>query len=918
MTTPPDWLLDAYEASDIPEFAAFARQARLAAQAPGAERSAPTGAGAGADATARVGAGGLTPERLQELEAQYRVSHSTGVVRVTWLSSQDGDKVQAMRPPWPQHLMINGAGDGSAGLAYIEIQYMLPELTGEDLSRCARDCREAVLSVLPVEWRDAAVIEVERRVSWEHLNLTCSHHLEAFPGEEECLALLREVAVRCADLNLMGVLAAALSGQEEVQAQLAAEVDEEEEFGDGVPAETITAEPGTAQMREFYRAYPDQNSGGHWTDLIGLNAEHAGMMQVMPISLKLEPAGREATMLTAQLGFDELEHPAVQERIRALQQNDPVRTLVGAFSREHLAPLGLAGTLHIDISLEDTYLNLHFVSPGVPAREGTFDRLFAVAAAFWHQRLLSDVQEALRKEIEDGSVPEEADEDQHDDDVNPFQALQSILLRAVYQRELEETPDGSWKAYIALKPESAHLMEQLPVGLLLQPSRDYTVLMLALRMDELENPAVKQRLNHLRPGDPVRALVEAFSREHLTSLGLAGTLHLDISLEDGLLKVHFVSPGTVAKEEALKNLFEVLDACQQRDLVTGIQELLQGEGDEDSEEGTLDSATILSAGFLKRAGFTLLGMRGDSFTEVAWNEPDGRGGMGLLWLEPTSTTPYPVLTFRTATLVPQSDAPDIVAAALQDHFMQFETPPSLVEHLTDNWMATRTLTPALYVHSQADGQTQVASIRSWPVAGPMTPALLQYMAGASFGQFQNLLQRAGFNVTPDYTPPRPTGRGEREWLTQGHLLQLVGDDRIWQPQGTNEIICMVRGSIENEREQPRGLLMFRKAKETREIRHTLYLRYVSMEENSVPGLYLRAHTEGSLGRNKESLLAQHHLKHLKPLLGGGLLPVTVDKDGDLTIRQIVLCPERPTPELVRHLVQVAERSLYFAAQQVVF
>jgi hypothetical protein len=238
MTKPPDWILDGYERSGLPAFVAFSREARNAQSEPhssaqaalptfatvsasgaastskasdGSEfvdhiqqtrqdqrgashsvqdvegRAAPEGQGVGA-ASMSVDASSLPLARLKQLEVQYRISHTPGEVAVTELHSHDGDQVQATNPPWPQHLML----DVYKGRSSISLQYLLPELPGEDLERCARDCRDAILAVLPVTWQGAEDLKVDRPVSWELLSISCGIDLD--PGEEQRRAKVRRVS----------------------------------------------------------------------------------------------------------------------------------------------------------------------------------------------------------------------------------------------------------------------------------------------------------------------------------------------------------------------------------------------------------------------------------------------------------------------------------------------------------------------------------------------------------------------------------------------------------------------------------------------------------------------------------------------------------------------------------------------------
>ena len=97
-----------------------------------------------------------------------------------------------------------------------------------------------------------------------------------------------------------------------------------------------------------------------------------------------------------------------------------------------------------------------------------------------------------------------------------------------------------------------------------------------------------------------------------------------------------------------------------------------------------------------------------------------------------------------------------------------------------------------------------------------------------------------------------------------------------------------------------------------------YVRYVDEEETSVPCLALRAHAQDGVAQGEIEQVVTHHLSRLHPQIMGRLLPVSVDQDGDLTIRQLVYCAGLGCSALVRHLIHTALQSLLFATHKTVF
>ena len=422
------------------------------------------------------------------------------------------------------------------------------------------------------------------------------------------------------------------------------------------------------------------------------------------------------------------------------------------------------------------------------------------------------------------------------------------------------------------------------MGILLEPMGTFTLLMLNLRFAELDDPVVQRYLHQLRPGNPLHALIAEFSREHLSVLGLAGTLHIDISLEEELLKVHLAAPDPVALEEAEDRLFAVALACRDHlmaRLGAALQVVMAGkvEGQELwQEEGTFDGDVVLSLDFLQRAGVQRQGDQTDSFLPVVWYEGDEQRVQSLLWLGADEQRPYPVLVVNTTVSLYEQHSSNIAVAACQEHFMRLSVPPEVLPQVGQNWIAGRTLTPALLIEPVQAGNVPVVMIQTWPVFGPMTSTLLRYLLSTSFGQFQDMLQRAGVPLEPEFIPPPSTGPGDRLWLSTETLLKLVGDEFTWEESRRNEVSCQINVTLKNERAQPRKFLQFRKATDSLQLGVAFYLRFVDEEESGYPSLALRAHTQGGVAKGRLEQVVAHHLEHLH-LQMGKLLPVNVDRDG---------------------------------------
>ncbi|AZI45202.1 hypothetical protein EHF33_20020 (plasmid) [Deinococcus psychrotolerans] len=342
--------------------------------------------------------------------------------------------------------------------------------------------------------------------------------------------------------------------------------------------------------------------------------------------------------------------------------------------------------------------------------------------------------------------------------------------------------------------------------------------------------------------------------------------------------------------------------------------MLNAEVGRQNENGTLDGEVVFSPDFLGRAGIQRHAEPTDSFTPVAWADGDAQRVQGLLWLDADEERPYPVLTVATSASVDEESASKVAVAACREHFMKLSVPSEVVAHVGDTWIAGRTLTPSLLIEPPDNGSASVLTVQTWPVSGPMTPTLLRYLLSTSFGQFQDVLQRAGVPLKPEFFPPPTTGAGDRSWLSTATLLDLVGDEWQWEESRQNEVRCGVTLTLRNEHAQPSR---FPSAVESIPLTLAFYLRYVDDDETNYPALALRAHTQNGLAQGKLDRVVAHHLKRFELQIGQSLT-VNVDPDGDLTIRQIVLCPEKPDPALVRHLIQTALQSLAFAAHEVVF
>lgn len=315
--------------------------------------------------------------------------------------------------------------------------------------------------------------------------------------------------------------------------------------------------------------------------------------------------------------------------------------------------------------------------------------------------------------------------------------------------------------------------------------------------------------------------------------------------------------------------------------------------------GTLDPAAVLSVPFLKQAGLTPEARPADPFTWVHWTRGAEQRRQGVVWLEPTPDRSYPVLTVTSEVRVDTPEVPDIITAAFIDHFMQLTVPGEFAAQFDHNWLVARTLAPA--VHTEADNEdTTVTFAQAWPVLGPVTPALLRFMTQTAYGQCRDVMTRAGYDVDPDLNPPGDTGRGDRSWLTSATLMTLVGPRWTWEESRDNEIRCVVAADLRG------GKLL----------EMSFYLRFTSREENSLPALYLRAHTNGGRARRQQEKLYAFNDGHLQGQLQGMEFPVSIDGDGDLTVRQIVPCPQQPDPAHVQQLIEVAERSLFLATLEV--
>lgn len=368
----------------------------------------------------------------------------------------------------------------------------------------------------------------------------------------------------------------------------------------------------------------------------------------------------------------------------------------------------------------------------------------------------------------------------------------------------------------------------------------------------------------------------------------------------GLLHLTLRYPGTVPLAQERADLLRHAAAViQLRGVVQDLRELLSMPATSPAQTGTLEPDELLSAAFLQEAGLMPVpGSHGD-FTWVAWTRGAERRVQGLMWLKPAGDRPYPVLSVLTDTEVAPDELPDLLTSAFRDHFMQLTVPAGLATEADHNWIAARTLTPAVFVRTGPEN-TGVGLLQPWPVFGPVTPALLRYLTQTAFGQFRDVLDRAGYDVDGDFTPPGGTGPGERDWLTSGQLLHLAGPRWTWEESRSNEIRCLVQANL----------------KGGRSIELAFYLRYVNREEDSFPALYLRAHTNGGLARGALEQVSAYNRQNANRQAHGVEFPLSLDGDGDLTVRQIVLCPQHPAPADVQHLIQVAEHTLLWAAQAV--
>lgn len=282
------------------------------------------------------------------------------------------------------------------------------------------------------------------------------------------------------------------------------------------------------------------------------------------------------------------------------------------------------------------------------------------------------------------------------------------------------------------------------------------------------------------------------------------------TLYRGLLIAHW-QYGTAlpeSHERRVELLFRVAAVCELtevgKDLSAVIADTLEFEGALEEEAGheqdgsgqdsaTRDGAVVLSPRFLSRAGFRELNPRGEAFTAVQWEDGERNAVTMFRWVEPSREVPYPLLAVHNTARIPEAALPQLFAGAVQDHFRSFSGGfvLGLLSRMDETWVTSRTLTPAVSTQAVGEGMVGVTTVRCWPVIGTMTPALLHYMANAAYGQFDDMMQRAGIDVEPDFTPPPPAGRGQRDWLDAGQLQQLVGSHWPWHVAGDTEIRCSI-------------------------------------------------------------------------------------------------------------------------------
>lgn len=321
-----------------------------------------------------------------------------------------------------------------------------------------------------------------------------------------------------------------------------------------------------------------------------------------------------------------------------------------------------------------------------------------------------------------------------------------------------------------------------------------------------------------------------------------------------------------------------------------------------------------SQDLLHEAGFDVQIMH--DMVSLKWKERQQTRYALFNWYESNDDCPYDILTMHFPDSLPNQMYAKVREAAFNDHFMQMSLPKALLAHQQSVWVTARTLTPLLPPGNpqvDADGnvkpnEAMYAPALCWPVIGSPTAPLIRYLVRASAAMPAQLLKNVGVDIDANFDHPGATPAGDRTRLTTQHLMQLVGDRLEWTDAG-NEI----RAGVGYQPEKKSGLLGIFKS-QPKPIRLAIYLRFTWNEKDFYPCLYLRAHSLDGIGRGKLNALIDYQYEKMGLLQSGQLFPVSIDKDGDYSVKQIIPCVESPTPEQVQFLVNLALGSIFMAAE----
>lgn len=518
------------------------------------------------------------------------------------------------------------------------------------------------------------------------------------------------------------------------------------------------------------------------------------------------------------------------------------------------------------------------------------------------QELSGDDLVALANPVRDSEALDELPEEPLPDFPADDLAALAELLKPCYELA-DLSSDPRTRAYLSLLDAFSGLAAQLPVEAHLSANalRAMTTLRLVFRSETLTYPPDmwSESPQALALCDVLRDVLGDGRRFDRGYLGEPMKVMFHSAFE-GQSEFEVRFPGARRPGEAGWPLLarRVLAACHLGNVVERFAAVLDGAQAPMEDDG----AESLSPAVIAQAGLTVLPEdRQDdgSFLAVSWRAGGQERTQGLLWLEPDDTRPYPLLIVKTAFDAPGGHDTALLRAVTVDHFMQMTLPAEEAATADHHWRIMRTLAPTLF-REVDDDENQYATIQVFPVLSDFSAPYLRFATATAFGQFQDILQRVGYDLTSDGPPPA-LGAGDRSWLTADDLLELVGPQWTWDVSRDNEIQCRVRFA---DGAADLGAISF-------------YLRFSAVEDDNPPALYLRAHTNGGMARTRLGQAVGHHLGTLEPQCVGRVFPVSVDRDGDLTVRQVIPCLERPTPEVVQALVGIAERSLVVAQHQIV-